>query len=62
MWPWQCRYGVVEENASLGVAFEVSDAQTRLSVHFLPTDVELSAPSPEPFLPACHHASGHNNN
>nr|BAB24250.1 unnamed protein product [Mus musculus] len=26
------------------------------------TDVELSAPSPEPCLPACHHVSRHDEN
>ena len=52
---------------SLGVGFEVSEVQARASVsQSLPAaagpDVELSATSPAPCLPACHHASYHDDN
>ena len=59
-----------DKNVSLGVGsmgFEVSDTQARpgscLSF-LLPVnpDVELSAPSPPPCLPACHHAPHHDDN
>ena len=46
---------------SLGLGFEVSEAQARpsISLFLLPDnlDVELSAPLPAPCLPVCHHAS-----
>jgi len=51
---------------SLGVGFEVSDAQARphVSLFLLPADqdVELEAPSPAPCLPARCHISHHDYN
>ena len=53
---------------SLCMGFEVSEAQVRPSVarilFLLPadSDVELSATSPAPCLPVCHHAFHHDNN
>ena len=51
---------------SLGMAFDISDAQARTSVvvFLLPADpdVELSAPSPAPCLPVCHPVSRHDDN
>jgi hypothetical protein len=48
---------------SLGMGFEVSKAHARPSLS-VPKyqDVELSAPSPAPYLPVCHSASCHDNN
>ena len=52
----------------MGTGFEVPYAQAALSVEDSPLllpvdqDVELSAPSPVPCLPACCHASRHNDN
>lgn len=50
----------------LGTGFDVSDAQARPVAHglfLLPwdLDVKLSAPSPSSHLPACCHASCHDN-
>ena len=53
---------------SLGVGFEVSDAQAMPSAAhsplLLPEEpyIELSATSPAPCLPACHHASHNEDN
>ena len=52
-----CSVVFIGRSMSGGVGFEVSEAQARPSAHFLfllPTDpdVELSAPSPAPCLPA----------
>ena len=52
---------------SLGVDFEFLEAQAWPVCHchfLLPVDldVELSALSPAPHLPACGHASRHDNN
>ncbi|EGW11090.1 hypothetical protein I79_009899 [Cricetulus griseus] len=54
------RCGLVGEIMSLGVGFEVSEAQTRLMAHclfLLPVnpDVELPVTSLAPCLPACLH-------
>lgn len=50
---------------SLGVDFEVSEAQARpsdsLFVLSADLDVELSAPCPAPCLPEGHHAPHHDN-
>ena len=58
------RWGLVRGSASLGVGFGVSEAQARssgsLSVLPADPDVELSATSPAPHLPACHHNNGLN--
>ena len=67
MWTCWSRCGFVGTCASLGVGFEVSDAQARPSVALLfllpaDPDVELSAASPVPCLPTCHHGSHHDNN
>ena len=52
---------LLEEVCHWGAGFEVSEAQARPSIilFLLPVDqdVELSAPSLAPCLPACHHAS-----
>ena len=57
--------GLVGENVSLEVGFQVSNAQARPSVFLflLPDhlDVELSATSPAPCLPVGCHTSPHNN-
>jgi hypothetical protein len=51
---------VLEEKSDHGVGFEVSNLKP---VPFLlPADVELSATSLAPCLPACSHASWHDNN
>lgn len=59
------RDGLAGENVSLGVGVEVSKAQSRLngSLILLPVDVdvELSATSLVPGLPASCHASYHDN-
>lgn len=53
-------------SVSLGMGFEVSEVQAKpsVSVFLLPAglDVELSAPSPTPRLPAFYHASCHDDN
>jgi hypothetical protein len=50
---------LLEEMCHCGVGFEVLDAQASPSVSVssdaLDLHVELSAPSPAPRLPACHH-------
>ena len=62
------RCGIVRGSVSLGTDFEVSEAQARPrvfhSLFLLPMDqdVELSAPSPALCLPACCHASSHDDN
>lgn len=61
MWPCWRKYGTV------GTGFEVSCAQATSSMEqsfLLPMDfdVELSAPSSGQCLPACSHASFHDNN
>jgi hypothetical protein len=60
------RCGLVGENVSLRIGFEVSDAQAMLNViSFISLsadqDVKLSAPSPAPCLPICYHVSSHDN-
>ena len=54
------------EELSLGVGFEVSDVHARPNVSLIlllvEPEVELSATSPAPCLPACHHASLPGNN
>jgi hypothetical protein len=42
--------------------FEVSEAQARPKASLLPPVIKLLAPFPVPCLPACHHASHHDNN
>jgi len=58
-WVWPCWGKCVT-----GVGSEVSDAQARPSVALssccLQIQIELSAPSPAPCLPLCHHVSCHN--
>ena len=58
--------GLVGGSVSLGLGFEVSDAQGRPSValSLMPAnpDVELSAPPPAPSLPVRHYAFCHDNN
>ena len=48
---------------SLGVGFGVSNAQVKPSISLFllsaDPDIELSAPSPAPCLPAYYHASSH---
>ena len=62
------RCGFVGDSVTLGVDFEVSDAQTSPVSLSLPSSlsdnlsVDLSASSPVPYLPVCCHASRHNNN
>jgi hypothetical protein len=57
---------LLEEVCQCGAGFEVSDAKVGLvSLSFLlPVDqnVKLSAPSRAPCLPACCHASHHEDN
>ena len=67
MWPCKSRYGLVGGTVLLGVVFEVAKAQARPygSVSFwlsVDPDVELSATSLAPCLPACYHASCHGDN
>jgi hypothetical protein len=54
------RCGLAGGSVSLGVDFEVSDAQARPGVSLLllssDLDVKLSASSPAPCLPTCYHA------
>ena len=63
---WSEALALVEE-VSMGVGFEVSEAQARprgspvFLLLPLNQDVELSVP-PAPHLPAHHHASCHGNN
>jgi hypothetical protein len=61
------RCGLVRGSDTTGVGFEISYVQASPSVAhslLLPSDqdVELSAPSPAPYLSACHHVSHHDNN
>jgi hypothetical protein len=65
MWPCWGGCGLVEGSVSLGVGFEVSEAQARSRdfLFLLPVylKVELSATSPGPCLPVSHHATHYNN-
>ena len=67
-WVWLCwsGCGLVGGSVSLGVHFEVSEAQARprglpflLPAHL---DIDLSATCPAPYLPTCCHASCHDDN
>lgn len=57
---------LIEEVCNSGLGFEVSKTQDRLSSFLfrLPEDkdLELSATSPTPCLPAYHHAPHHDDN
>ena len=58
--------GFVGGSVSLRVGFEFSDDQARpnVTLFLLPDDpdIKLPATSLAPCLPACHHASCHDNN
>jgi len=67
MWLCWSRYGLIRGSVSLGTGLESPEALARPSSSLsLPAtmdpDVELSATSPAPCLPECHHASCHDDN
>ena len=65
--PFRSRCGLAGGGVSLGMGFDVSEAQVRPSVHCLflmpaNPDVEPSATSPAPCLNVCCHASHDDDN
>ena len=58
------KYGLVGENESPGVSYDISKAHDRPCVFFLlPEDLDVKFPTTSlaPSLPECHHAPYHDN-